>query len=704
MPLDLEPAYTIDLVSGDPEAKREEIRAYFHATFDTDERLFATLADDSAFYRRADPLRHPLIFYLGHTATFFINKLVLARTITERIDPRFESMFAIGVDEMSWDDLNEDHYDWPSVSEVRSYRDRVREVVSELIRTLPLTLPIGWDSPFWAVLMGIEHERIHIETSSVLIRQLPLECVRPDPFWAVCEQTGEAPANDLVEVPAGRVVLGKPKDHPYYGWDCEYGRLEQEIGGFRASRYLVSNGEYREFVADGGYGEERFWDEEGWGWRTFREARHPLFWIEDADGGWRLRLMLQVVPMPWDWPVEVNCLEARAFCAWKSEKDGTGVRLPTEEEWTRLHEAAGVPDVSGWDGAPGNLNLEHWASACPVNEFAFGDHYDVIGNVWQWTETPITGFPGFKVHPLYDDFSTPTFDTQHNLIKGGSFISTGNEATKHARYAFRRHFHQHAGFRYIESESPVRIREDVYETDELIAQYCEFHWGADYHGVPSFPAECARICLEATAGKGRERALDLGCAIGRTTFELAREYEHVTGLDFSARFIRIADELVKKGYIQYVLPDEGELVSYHEKSLADYGLEATAEKVEFFQADACNLKPLYADYDLVFAGNLIDRLYSPRKFLGTIHERIRPGGVLVIASPYTWLEEYTGKDEWLGGFKRDGENVTTLDGLDETLSAHFVRVGEPRDVPFVIRETARKFQHTVSQVTVWERR
>ncbi len=114
-------------------------------------------------------------------------------------------------------------------------------------------------------------------------------------------------------------------------------------------------------------------------------------------------------------------------------------------------------DQPYWDRAPGNINLEHYASPCPVTEFGFGDFHDVVGNVWQWTETPITGFPGFEVHPCYDDFSTPTFDARHNLIKGGSWISTGNEATRDSRYAFRRHFFQHAGFRYIESEKAVKV-------------------------------------------------------------------------------------------------------------------------------------------------------------------------------------------------------------------------------------------------------
>ena len=68
---------TIELSGGDPEKKREEIRCYFHDTFTIDEQLYETLADDDAFYLRADPLRHPLIFYLGHTAVFFINNTVL---------------------------------------------------------------------------------------------------------------------------------------------------------------------------------------------------------------------------------------------------------------------------------------------------------------------------------------------------------------------------------------------------------------------------------------------------------------------------------------------------------------------------------------------------------------------------------------------------------------------------------------------------
>jgi len=115
--------HTPVLDSGDPEAKRAEILDYFHKTYDIDEELYKVLKNDEAFYLRPEPLRHPLIFYFGHTASFFVNKLVISKIIDKRINPRFESIFAIGVDEMSWDDLDEAHYDWPSVEEVRAYRD-----------------------------------------------------------------------------------------------------------------------------------------------------------------------------------------------------------------------------------------------------------------------------------------------------------------------------------------------------------------------------------------------------------------------------------------------------------------------------------------------------------------------------------------------------------------------------------------------------
>ncbi len=693
---------TIILNNGDPELKRREILDYFHATYDIDEKLYETLKYDETFYCRADRLRHPLIFYFGHTATFFINKLTIARVIDRRINPRYESMFAVGVDEMSWDDLDERHYDWPTRQQVKGYRDQVRELMDGLIRTLPLTLPITWESPWWAIIMGIEHERIHLETSSVLIRQLPIDQVVQLPFWAICPEAGEPPANELIQVPGGIVSLGKPKDHPLYGWDNEFGSHESEVAGFKAARYLVSNREFLEFVESGCYREQKWWTEEGWHWREFKQADHPQFWIKAGDG-WRLRTMASEIPLPWNWPVEVNYLEAKAYCNWKGEQSGRPVRMPTEDEWNRLRDVCEIPDQPYWERAPGNINLEYWSSSSPVDRFRTGDFYDVLGNVWQWTETPIYAFRGFDIHPWYDDFSTPTFDTKHNLIKGGSWISTGNEATRDSRYAFRRHFFQHAGFRYVESSVPVTVHDDQYESDALAAQYCDAHYGPTHFDVPNFAVTTAGICLEQMRGRTMGHALDLGCAVGRTTFEIARGgFAQVTGLDFSTRFFRLATRMRDEGFLRYTFPEEGEIVSFHEIGLQELGLGEVRERVSFYQADACNIPEKFTGFDLVLAANLIDRLYSPRRFLTTIHERMNPGGLLVLTSPYTWLEEFTKKEEWLGGYRDAGEPVWTLDGLKSVLSPRFRLLGEPRDVPFVIRETRRKFQHTVAELTVWE--
>jgi 5-histidylcysteine sulfoxide synthase/putative 4-mercaptohistidine N1-methyltranferase len=703
--MDIRKTRTTVLNSGDPEQKRAEILEYFHKTFDIDERLYETLKDDETFFMRADRLRHPLIFYFGHTATFFINKLTIARLIDTRINPAFESMFAVGVDEMSWDDLDARHYDWPTRQAVKEYRDRARELVDSLIRRLPVKLPINWENPFWAIMMGIEHERIHLETSSVLIRQLPIDKVIKHPFWDICREAGEPPQNHLLAVPGGKITLGKSAAHPLYGWDNEYGVYQAEVAGFKASQYLVSNREFQAFVDAGGYRDQRWWTEEGWNWRNFKEAEHPLFWVKGhgPGNGWGLRTMLEIIDLPWNWPVEVNQLEAKAFCNWKADQTGLPIRLPSEDEWTRLRDISDIPDQPFWDTAPGNINLEHWNSSCPVDRFRCGDFYDVIGNVWQWTETPISPFHGFQIHPWYDDFSTPTFDTRHNLIKGGSWISTGNEATRDARYAFRRHFFQHAGIRYIESNVPVKIHQSNYETDIPAAQYCEAHYGPEYFGIANYPAACAAICLELMRDSKLGHALDLGCSVGRAAFELAKGgFTRVTGLDFSTRFFRLAAQMQEEGSLRYTFPEEGDIMSFHEITLADLGLEDVRQRVEFYQADACNLPEKFHGYDLVLACNLIDRLYSPRRFLATIHERINPGGILVISSPYTWLSEFTKKEEWLGGYKEAGENVTTLDGLTAALSDRFHMLGEPRDIPFVIRETRRKFQHSIAQLTAWE--
>ena len=690
------------LNGNDVNATRSVIRDYFHATFSRYEQLFEILVVDAAYFEKPIKLRHPLIFYFGHTATFLVNKLLLAGLLTERIHPEFEAIFAVGVDEMSWDDLNDAHYQWPPVAAVKAYRDQVRTAVDRVIATAPLTLPIDWAHPWWVIMMGIEHERIHLETSSVLIRQQRLEWVGPHLAWPACRLTGVPPINELVAITAATVRLDKDRADGVYGWDNEYGQHIAEVAEFQASRYLVSNHEFLAFVEAGGYVSEAGWEAEGLEWRRFSRAQQPTFW-QRWGNAWQLRLMTELVEMPWDWPVEVNYHEAKAYCNWLAAQTGQSVRLPSEDEWYRLYAVSGVTEVPGNAPANANLHLDHWASACPVNQFAQGELFDVVGNVWQWTETPIYPFAGFDVHTIYDDFTTPTFDGRHNLIKGGSWIACGNESRREARYAFRRHFFQHAGFRYVVSDNSAIAPNVYYESDKQLSEYAEFHYGDEYYGVANFPKALARIAIAACTGKPALKALDLGCATGRATFELARAFDEVIGVDFSARFINLGVQLAQTGSISYSLIDEGELVAYKSRDLASLELTEVRHKVQFMQGDACNLRPVLTGFDLILAANLIDRLYEPAQFLSAVHERLNLGGVLLIASPYTWLEEHTPRKDWVGGYKKDGERFTTLDGLKIVLGEHFRLMATPQDVPFVIRETRRKFQHTLSEVSLWER-
>lgn len=172
---------------------------------------------------------------------------------------------------------------------------------------------------------------------------------------------------------------------------------------------LVSNAEFYGFVEDGGYSNPEWWTDEGKRWIASIKPTMPLFWHKQ-ENKYQLRVLSGMIDMPWDWPAEVNNLEARAFCKWKSSKLGTYVRLPTEDEYYAIRNVL-KKDHTDWEYQEvGNINMEYWMSANPVNMFKTGDFYDVVGNVWQHTITPTYPFQGFEIHPVYEDFTTPTFD------------------------------------------------------------------------------------------------------------------------------------------------------------------------------------------------------------------------------------------------------------------------------------------------------
>jgi putative 4-mercaptohistidine N1-methyltranferase len=398
----------------------------------------------------------------------------------------------------------------------------------------------------------------------------------------------------------------------------------------------------------------------------------------------------------------VNALEAEAYCRYKGEKDGHTYVLPSESEYRAIYDYTALKDLPEFHESRANLNFYHFASSCPVNEFSFNGLYDVVGNVWQWSRTPIRGFEGFKAHKAYDDFSVPTFDDKHALILGSSWASSGNLIMKHSRYAFRKHFFQNAGFRYVISDNNSQEELDIYESDELVSQYCEFQYGDENFGVKNFAIECAKIASKFAINK--TKALDLGCATGRASFELAKSFDEVDGIDFSVRFVQVGAKLKEDGFVAFSSKEEGELVKNKRITIEELGYDSLRDKVSFWQGDACNLKQNFNSYDVVMATNLIDRLYNPMLFLDSIDDRLNRNGVLILTSPYTWQESSTKKELWLGGYvDENGKEVRTIDTLKEVLSDKFELI-HVQDLDFVIKETARKYQHTISNVTVWKKR
>ena len=248
-----------------------------------------------------------------------------------------------------------------------------------------------------------------------------------------------------------------------------------------------------------------------------------------------------------------------------------------------------------------------------------------------------------------------------------------------------------------------------YESDRLLGEYLLFHYGRaeEVLPYPSGPAQALDFavravtdCIDPTRLPETARALDLGCAVGRSSFELARFCPEVVGIDFSHRFIEAAIGLRTGGKIPYVKTEEGLLTTRGE---AQVPVDIDRSRVHFEVGDACELRPDLGKFDAALLINLVDRLPQPRRCLEQLPKLLNPGGQLVIASPYTWLEEYTPRVQWLGGFSQDGRPVFGFDTLCRILEPDFEFVRKA-ELPFLIREHARKFQWSVSLAGVWRRR
>jgi len=243
------------------------------------------------------------------------------------------------------------------------------------------------------------------------------------------------------------------------------------------------------------------------------------------------------------------------------------------------------------------------------------------------------------------------------------------------------------------------MNDNIYETDTSTSQYCDFHYGDEYFGVKNFPKNSVELLIPFIKNINTKKVLDLGCSVGRSSFEFSNHFEEVVAIDYSHKFVEVAQNLQQSVQIDYNVTLEGHITEKRSIDLKTLGLAQNKDNIKFSQGDAQNLDVSFNNFDLIYCSNLIDRLQDPRVFLKDIQSRLSENGILVLLSPYTWLEEYTVKENWLGGYSENGQDIYTLETLKKELST--LELAQCIDVEFVIKETNRKFQHTISQMSIW---
>ena len=243
-----------------------------------------------------------------------------------------------------------------------------------------------------------------------------------------------------------------------------------------------------------------------------------------------------------------------------------------------------------------------------------------------------------------------------------------------------------------------------YESDELLQQYLVFHYGTADQQFPyafggadalDFPKRCALEGVDFGKLPAGARALDLGCSVGRSSFELARHCDEVIGIDYSHAFIDAANRMLAEGRHPATRLDEGSATT---ELMLEVDPEIDRSRVSFEQGDAQHIRKDIGQFDCVIACNLICRLPEPMRLLRRLPELIKPGGQLLITTPFTWLEEYTPSENWLGDGAQD-----SFAGLRSGLEPAF-GLERQWDMPFLIREHARKFQYSIAQASLWGRR
>ncbi len=454
------------IAQSDPAVRHQLLERVTEARRRSDD-LFNLVHTDS-IYERPIPERHRIIFYVGHLEAFDWNLLHENVFGLTSFHPEFDRLFAFGIDPVGGGLPSDQPSDWPALEVVRDYVTRIRTALDGKLdaRILDSHAPTSNAVSLDTLLnVAIEHRLMHVETLAYMLHQLPVDRkVRQEVRQASLPSLVTAPVNHrMVEIPAGVAKLGISRDAEAFGWDNEYVAHTARVPAFEIDQYMVTNRQYLEFMAAGGYETRSFWSDDDWNWKSARGISHPAFW-KKVSNQWFYRGMFEESPLPLDWPVYVSHAEATAYARW------AGKMLPTEAEWQRA--AYGTTDGSErqspylypdpwsypWGSeAPssqrGNFDFDGWDPA-PVNAFpqgqsAFGMH-GMLGNGWEWTSTAFAPFPGFEPFPFYRGYSADFFDGKHFVMKGGSARTAACMLRPSFRNWFQRHYqYVYAGFRCV---------------------------------------------------------------------------------------------------------------------------------------------------------------------------------------------------------------------------------------------------------------
>ena len=348
----------------------------------------------------------------------------------------------------------------PTVMDTVAYRNHVDEKILAFLDSLDGRSEA--ETVLALVRLGLEHEMQHQELLVYDIKHLLCDQynapIKPEPAASVRVE-------GMAEIEGGLFWLGyasqvqsltskvqSPSNNDF-AFDNEKPAHQVFLQDYALDRALVSNGDYLEFIRDGGYQNFRWWFSEGWEVVNRETWRAPLYW-ELHDDQWMIRDFagLHSVESKANEPVcHVSFYEASAFAKW------AGKRLPTEAEWekaaTSNSKTSARQDFPWGDDTvnESRANLFEnglWApapiGAFPVGQDAYGCQ-QMIGDVWEWTTSDYVPYPGFKSE--FDEYNDKWFVNQ-KVLRGGSFATP----QAHIRSTYRNFFHAHerwmtSGFR-----------------------------------------------------------------------------------------------------------------------------------------------------------------------------------------------------------------------------------------------------------------